>query len=388
MVTAFLLSAICFLISIPLGAIKLTQDAVIANEKIKGAAKKLQLDKPRDTAMALIGKKRKKSGKADKFKRQLKVNTAKAIKGAITTLTACLRLLSGILSALATLIGAYEIILIFLLVAVVAIVPVMYGNDDASVTGSSYQSTSLYADTDSRKSKSTAQTSFGGVVVTASIEEMLSWSDTEVWSNLSGNRWSSKKDFTDEFVRDRDAVQEYLDGYMGTMTIPLWHWANPEKTGVVEKVVTVKCNPNLVEYFTNFFTDLHKAPEQYVISFDGCYVFRNISGSPKPSIHCMGAAVDINSKTEGMLYHQTSGNEGRPFKSINDVTEEWMKQEVCTFDNTFHDIVVSYGLDWGGTWKSYDGMHFSFPGMDNSVDKVVFNRSKAEDELGTGAYHP
>lgn len=387
MILCFLASAILFLLSLPLGAVKLAQDAIILGEKSKQAVEKSPIGKMRDTALSTIRSKRK-SKKFANTRSKAVVMTATALKASASALMHAMRFLSVLLTTLCTMVGSFELIAILILVGAVASVPILYGTATVNETGSSYQSSSNYTSTEDEDI--IKQTSYGGVVIDASIEEMLNWSDEEKWYNLTGGRYKSRAEATARYHDNFEEEKAYWDNYVVTIKVPIWEWADRSKTAVIEREKHLKVNPNLATYWTNFFTDLHEAPEHYVINSLGCYNYRAaVNASSSISAHAMGCAVDINPSSDGMGYRYTAGEGSdvwKPWRSVNDIPPDkaYLKQEVCCFDSTWRDISNSYKLNWGATWTNPDGMHFSFPAFDGgSSSNIVYG-----DYSKCGVYHP
>lgn len=88
--------------------------------------------------------------------------------------------------------------------------------------------------------------------------------------------------------------------------------------------------PLLEEAFTNLIS---RGLLDELKSFDGCFCIRQMRGSKSMSLHSWGVAVDVNAATNQM---------GK--------TPTLSKEFVACFTDA--------GLEWGGNWKTPDGMHF------------------------------
>lgn len=82
--------------------------------------------------------------------------------------------------------------------------------------------------------------------------------------------------------------------------------------------------------------------EGYQPHSSGGFNYRTIRGSDKLSQHAFGNAIDINADTNPML---TPGA-----KVVTDLPA-----------NT-GELAKKWGLEWGGTWKRPDAMHFEYNG--------------------------
>lgn len=80
--------------------------------------------------------------------------------------------------------------------------------------------------------------------------------------------------------------------------------------------------------------DRHLA-DQFV-TYDGCFNIRKMKGSDSWSVHSWGLAIDINA-------------EWNQFGDDPNMSPEFAK---CFTDA---------GFEWGGKWRTPDGMHFQLP---------------------------
>jgi hypothetical protein len=107
----------------------------------------------------------------------------------------------------------------------------------------------------------------------------------------------------------------------------------------------VYCNRELVAPLTAALRNVHnRGLGDQLRTWDGCFQIRRKRGGAAPSLHSWGLAIDINAAWNGF---------GKP---------PTMSPELV---RAFTDA----GFDWGGTWRSPDGMHFQlakFPEADHA----------------------
>lgn len=103
---------------------------------------------------------------------------------------------------------------------------------------------------------------------------------------------------------------------------------------------TIACNERLIGDLLAIFRDIdHGGLLDRIVTYDGCFVKRNIRGSNAISMHAYGAAIDINAEQNGM------GE--RPAR---------LGEKGCVAE--FVQIFALYGWYWGGNFSRPDGMHF------------------------------
>ena len=89
-------------------------------------------------------------------------------------------------------------------------------------------------------------------------------------------------------------------------------------------------NPLIIAFELIFIRDLG----HLIQSWDGCFNIRRSKGNKDEySVHAWGVAVDINAKTNG-------------YGKLPQMPLELVS------------CFIEAGFDWGGLWKTYDGMHF------------------------------
>lgn len=96
----------------------------------------------------------------------------------------------------------------------------------------------------------------------------------------------------------------------------------------------VRVHRKLVSSLTNVFNRLFANGQwKLLTSFDGIYAWRPKRTSPKLSLHCWGAGIDLNAHSNPL-----GGLGDMPWQVINAFNVE--------------------GWEWGGEWRYADPMHF------------------------------
>lgn len=111
-------------------------------------------------------------------------------------------------------------------------------------------------------------------------------------------------------------------------------WTVPEdiRFGVIPK--KTYCNKLMVEPLTKAFRNLkERGFAGELKEWNGIFTIRKMRGSNSMSLHSWGVAIDLNASTNQM---------GKQPKLS------------AGFVKCFTDA----GFEWGGNWKSPDGMHF------------------------------
>lgn len=205
--------------------------------------------------------------------------------------------------------------------------------------------------------------------VSASVQEIINMSESQVWQLISEGKYSSYDEANKAAQANKTTEEEFWSGMLVQVEVPIWKWSDSSKTSKVSSTTKIQVNKHLSEYYKSFMTDLYNAPEQYVILIVGGYNFRTkntASGQSKNySGHSFGATLDINWNSDGM------GLKDTPYKESS--LSEPLKSEVCSAGSNWYNIAKKYDLDWGGNWsqKSLDPMHFSLVG-DNKKDTREF----------------
>lgn len=100
------------------------------------------------------------------------------------------------------------------------------------------------------------------------------------------------------------------------------------------KVIRIRIHRKLVPSLTNVFNRIYLNGQwEQLTSFDGTYAWRPKRTSSKLSLHCWGAAIDLNASSNPL-----GGLGDMPWQIINAFNQE--------------------GWEWGGEWKYADPMHF------------------------------
>lgn len=101
----------------------------------------------------------------------------------------------------------------------------------------------------------------------------------------------------------------------------------------------IYCNKDLVRPLEIVYLDLIEAFHarkltklDSIITYDGCFNIRKISGSNALSTHSWAIAIDHNAFRNGL-------------------------GQTPTFSETYARIWEKRGFEWGGRWKRPDGMH-------------------------------
>lgn len=205
--------------------------------------------------------------------------------------------------------------------------------------------------------------------VSASVQEIINMSDTQVWQLISEGKYSSYDEANKAAQANKATEERFWSGMLVQVEVPIWKWSDSSKTSKVSSTTKIQVNKHVAEYFKSFMTDVYNAPEQYVILIVGGYNFRTKNTASGPSKnysgHSFGATLDINWNTDGM------GLKDTPYKESS--LSEPLKSEVCSAGSNWYNIAKKYDLDWGGNWsqKSLDPMHFSLVG-DNKKDTRKF----------------
>jgi hypothetical protein len=113
----------------------------------------------------------------------------------------------------------------------------------------------------------------------------------------------------------------------------LWDVPTDLEIGVIPK--RIYCNRDLITPLQNAFINLiaRGYAESELLTWDGCFNVRQMTGGTNYSLHSWGIAVDVNAFDNG--YGE------KPKMSIGFIE--------CFTDARF---------DWGGEWRIPDGMHF------------------------------
>ncbi len=105
--------------------------------------------------------------------------------------------------------------------------------------------------------------------------------------------------------------------------------------------VNVRCHKKLANSIKKCFEEM--AAIKFPVIYNGCYVWRAMSGSSSQSHHSYGVAIDINASANQQY---TSGDKSSPYYITSEVVQIWKSQ----------------GFYWGGDWDvaHIDPMHFTY----------------------------
>ena len=112
----------------------------------------------------------------------------------------------------------------------------------------------------------------------------------------------------------------------------LWDVPSELEIGVIPK--RVYCNRDMVKPLEQAFKNLIATGcVKELKTWDGCFNIRQKRGARSASLHSWGIAIDINAAWNGF-------------------------GKVPTLSQNFVGCFVKAGFEWGGVWKTPDGMHF------------------------------
>lgn len=112
----------------------------------------------------------------------------------------------------------------------------------------------------------------------------------------------------------------------------LWDVPVELEIGVIPK--KVYCNNLIIKPLEQVFKQLiTTGMANELKTYDGCFNVRNKKGGVGWSLHSWGLAVDVNAAWNRM-------------------------GKTPTLSNNFIKCFTDNGFDWGGNWKTPDGMHF------------------------------
>jgi hypothetical protein len=132
-------------------------------------------------------------------------------------------------------------------------------------------------------------------------------------------------------VTAKDCLNKYGDPNMESGMV-LWDVPTELEIGVIPK--KIYCNKDLVGPLSQAFKNLIKTGHvKELKTWDGCFNIRKKVAAKSMSLHSWGIAIDLNAAWNG--YRK------KPALSAG-------------FVKCFKDA----GFDWGGDWKTPDGMHF------------------------------
>jgi hypothetical protein len=95
--------------------------------------------------------------------------------------------------------------------------------------------------------------------------------------------------------------------------------------------------------------DEHPELKKYLSDIGGTFLWRNIAGTHRHSMHSFGMTIDLNIKYSD--YWQWT------CKCTNENTDLHYRNRI---PQTIIDIFEKHGFIWGGKWYHYDTMHFEY----------------------------
>jgi len=132
-------------------------------------------------------------------------------------------------------------------------------------------------------------------------------------------------------VTSKDCLKKYGDP-SNERNMTMWDVPADLEHGHIPK--KIYCNKDLIGPLSLAFKNVNeRGLAEQIKTWDGCFNIRKKRGATSSSLHSWGIAIDINAAWNGFGKHPT-------------MSPELVK---CFTDA---------GLDWGGTWKKPDGMHF------------------------------
>lgn len=113
--------------------------------------------------------------------------------------------------------------------------------------------------------------------------------------------------------------------------------------------------------FNGFLGDL--AATGYPLQSSGGFNYRNIRGGDKLSQHAFGTALDLNAATNPRMNRGDAVKTDLP-SNVGELAKKW-------------------GLEWGGSWKRPDAMHFEYTGGATASDPqtMMANGNKTVDPV-------
>lgn len=112
----------------------------------------------------------------------------------------------------------------------------------------------------------------------------------------------------------------------------MWDVPPHLEVGVIPK--KLYCNRLMVEPLSKAFANLiNRGYVKELKTWDGCFNIRPMKAGKLPSLHSWGLAIDLNAAWNGF-------------------------NEKPVLSEGFVKCFTEAGFDWGGIWKTADGMHF------------------------------
>lgn len=134
-------------------------------------------------------------------------------------------------------------------------------------------------------------------------------------------------------ITSDQCLQKFGDPYQHQSKLILWDVPTDLEIGVIPK--KIYCNQLLIKPLEMAFVNLISRgyAESELKTWDGCFNIRPTRGGSSWSLHSWGIAVDVNAFSN-------------PFG------------KTPTMSRGMVECFTDAGFDWGGTWRTPDGMHF------------------------------
>jgi hypothetical protein len=134
-------------------------------------------------------------------------------------------------------------------------------------------------------------------------------------------------------VRSSDCLKKYGLPDKANPWMTLWDVPIDLQIGVIPK--RIYCNKDLIIPLQSAFINLISRgyAESELLTWDGCFNIRHMTGGVNWSLHSWGIAIDVNAFENGY-------------------------GEEPVLSSGFVECFTDAGFDWGGDWKTPDGMHF------------------------------
>lgn len=111
-------------------------------------------------------------------------------------------------------------------------------------------------------------------------------------------------------------------------------WDVPDELEVGYIPKKIYCNADMVKPLEKAIRNLIESGHiKELRTWDGCFNIRKKRGGLTPSLHSWGLAIDVNAAWNGF-------------------------GKTPTLSAGFVKCFTDSGFDWGGEWKTKDGMHF------------------------------
>jgi hypothetical protein len=119
---------------------------------------------------------------------------------------------------------------------------------------------------------------------------------------------------------------------------------------VNQKILVTKIN-GVAEKIKKISAELDKIPQykKYIQKIGGTFIWRNIKGTNRLSMHSFGMTIDINTNYSNYWQWDCKcTDENKSLQHKNQIPKEII------------EIFEKYGFIWGGKWYHYDTMHFEY----------------------------